>query len=169
MSGESIPIEELMSLFEAARWAPSSFNNQPWRFIFAQRDSEHWQTFVQLLNEFNQSWASRAAVLVVVVSKKTFDFSGKPSRTSAFDTGAAWENLALEASARNFVAHGMEGFDYEEARAQLHIPNEFDVQAMIAIGRHGSVEELPATIQEREFPSDRRPLEEIVMEGVFQS
>ncbi|PIQ77666.1 nitroreductase [Candidatus Peregrinibacteria bacterium CG11_big_fil_rev_8_21_14_0_20_46_8] len=168
MSAEPLTDDELMPLFEAARWAPSSYNNQPWRFIYAKRDTEHWEKFFNLMVEFNQNWAKNAAVLVVVVSKKTFDKNEKPSVTHAFDAGAAWENLALEAAHRGLVAHGMEGFDYEKAQRKLNIPDDHEVHAMIAIGKRGKKEDLPEKMQEMEVPSERRPLEEIVMEGSFR-
>lgn len=158
-----------MPLFEAARWAPSSYNNQPWRFLYAKRDTEHWDRFFGLLVPFNQSWTKRAAALVVILSKKTFDHNGKPSRTHSLDTGAAWENLALEARARGLVAHGMEGLDYEAARRLLGVPDEYDVEAMVAVGKPGKKEDLDPALQERETPSDRRPMREIVMEGTFHS
>lgn len=169
MSGEAISDEELMALFEAARWAPSSYNNQPWRFIYAKRGTEHWDRLFGLMVEFNQSWARHAAVLVVVISKKTFDYNGKPAHTHSFDTGAAWENLAIEAETRGLVTHGMEGFDYDKARKELAVPDDYEVEAMIAIGRKGRKEDLPAGLQEKESPSDRRPLKEIVMEGKFRA
>ena len=169
MSGASLSDDELMPLFEAARWAPSSYNAQPWRFVYAHRDTEHWDTFFNFLVEFNQSWAKNAAVLVVVLSRRLFEKNDKPAPTHAFDAGAAWENLALEASSRNLVAHGMEGFDYVAAREKLGVPDEYDVQAMIAIGKPGRKEDLPEDLQEGEVPSDRRALEEIVMEGRFRS
>lgn len=167
MSGEAIDDRELMALFEAARWAPSSYNNQPWRFIYAKRNTEHWDRFFQLMVEFNQSWAKNAAALVAIISKKTFDHNGKPSRTHHFDAGAAWENLALEAETRGFVTHGMEGFDYDKARQVLEIPDDFDVEAIVAIGKKGKKEDLPPALQERESPSDRKPLADIIMEGKF--
>ncbi len=169
MSGESLTNEELMPLFEAARWAPSSYNNQPWRFIYAKRETEHWNVLFGLLGEFNQSWAHTASALVVVVSKMTFDFNKEPSITHQFDTGSAWENLALEASARGLVAHGIQGFDYEKAHTELQIPEGYEVLAMIAIGKPGKKEDLDPSLQEREIPSDRKPLSEIVMEGTFQT
>ncbi len=168
MSGETISDEELLSLFEAARFAPSSYNNQPWRFIYAKRDTTHWDKLFGLMVEFNQSWTKNAAALIVVISKKTFDFNGKTCRTHALDTGAAWENLALEASAQGLVAHGMEGFDYDRARTELGVPDEYDVEAMVAIGKPGKKEDLPVGLQEKETPSDRRPLAEIIMEGAFR-
>ncbi len=169
MSGESITNEELMSLFEAARWAPSSYNNQPWRFIYATRESAQWNTFMNLMVEFNQSWAKNAAALVIVVSKKTFDHNGEASITHSFDTGAAWENLAIEAEARGLVSHGMQGFDYDKARTELGVPEGFAVEMMIAIGKPGAKENLPEMLQEKEAPSDRKPLSEIVMEGAFRA
>lgn len=168
MSGETIQEEELMALFEAARWAPSSYNNQPWRFLYAKRNTEHWEKFLKLMGEFNQGWAKNAAVLVVIISKKTFDHNGKPSATHKFDTGAAWENLALEAETRGLIAHGMEGFDYAKARQVLAVPEDFDVEAMVAIGKKGKKEDLTPDLQKNEVPSDRRALTEIIMEGGFK-
>jgi nitroreductase len=135
--------------------------------LFARRETPHWDLFFHLLVEFNQHWAKNAAALVVVLSKKNFEYNGKPSATHRFDTGAAWQNLALEASARGLVAHGMEGFDYEQARKILAIPEEYDIEAMITIGKPGNTTDLPPDLQTREIPSDRRPLNEIVFEGGF--
>jgi nitroreductase len=167
MSGEEISNDDLMGLFEAARWAPSSYNNQPWRVIYAKRNTHHWQTLISLLVEGNKIWAQNAAVIVVVISRKNFEFNEKPAITHQFDAGAAWENLALEATSRGLVTHGMQGFDYKQAREELGVPENFDVMAMIAIGKLGQKENLPLNLQEREYPSDRKPLEEIVMEGKF--
>jgi nitroreductase len=169
MSGEEISNDDLMGLFEAARWAPSSYNNQPWRFIYAKRNTDHWQTLISLLVEGNKIWAQNAAVIVVVISRKNFEFNEKPAITHQFDAGAAWENLALEATSRGLVTHGMQGFDYKQAREELGVPENFDVMAMIAIGKLGQKENLPLNLQEREYPSDRKPLEEIVMEGKFKA
>ncbi len=167
MSGEQIEMETLMTLFEAARWAPSSNNNQPWRFLFARRETELWPLFFDLLTESNRIWAYRAAVLIVVVSKTTFDLNDKPSRTHTFDTGAAWENLALQGALKGLVVHGMQGFDYDRAKVTLRIPDGYQVEAMIAIGRHGLKEELPEHLREREFPSDRKELADVIAEGSF--
>lgn len=169
MTGENIDDNDLMSLFEAARWAPSSYNNQPWRFIYSKRNSDNWNKFFDLLFEGNKVWAKNATVLVVIISRKNFEFNQKPSITHQFDTGAAWENLALEACDRGIVTHAMQGFDYQKARDILNIPDIFDVLAMVAIGKIGRRENLPPNLQEVEFPSDRKPLSEIVMEGTFKS
>ena len=166
-SGEDLSDQDLFALFEAARWAPSSFNNQPWRFIYAKRGSKHWNTILDLLVDFNKQWCANASVLVVIVSKKTFDYNGKPSVTHQFDSGAAWENLALQATSQGLVTHAMQGFDYERARKDLAIPDEYDVMAMVAIGKKGQKEKLLPELQQREVPSDRKPLSEIVMEGKF--
>jgi nitroreductase len=166
MSGEDISNEELMTLFEAARWAPSSMNNQPWRLLYATRNSCHWPLLFDLLVDTNKLWCANAAALLVVVSKTTFE-SGKSCRTHSYDSGAAWMSLALQGNMLGLVVHGMQGFDYDQARIALEIPDEFQVEAMAAVGRPGRVEELPAQLQAREIPNDRRPLAQSVCEGPF--
>jgi nitroreductase len=167
MTGEELGDDDIMSLFEAARWAPSSFNNQPWRFIYAKRNTEHWERLFNLLVDANKIWAKNAALLVVVISRKNFEYNEKPARTHQFDAGSAWENMALEASSRGIVAHGMQGFDYEKSRETLGIPPDFEVMAMIAIGKKGPKENLPPELQEKEKPNDRKPLKDIIMEGAY--
>jgi nitroreductase len=167
MSGDEISRDALFSLFEAARWAPSSNNNQPWRFIYACRNTDRWPIFFDLLTDQNKIWARNAAVLIVVVSKKTFDYNEKSARTHSYDAGAAWENLALQGSLKALVVHGMQGFDYDRAKKALNIPDVFQVEAMIAVGKPGKKEDLPESLQEREAPSPRKTLSEIVMEGSF--
>lgn len=169
MTGEALNDDDIMSLFEAARWAPSSYNNQPWRFIYAKRNTEHWDRFFNLLAEGNKNWTKNAALLVVVISRKNFEFNEKPAITHQFDAGSAWENLALEASSRGIVAHGMQGFDYEKAGVNLGVPHDFEVMAMIAIGKKGPIEILPPELQEMEKLTDRKPLKEIIMEGFYHT
>ena len=168
MSGEVITDQELMSLFEAARWAPSSYNDQPWQFIYAYRDTPQWDNLFNLMIPFNQGWAKNAAVLVVVVSRNLFERNNKPSPTHSFDTGAAWMSLALQASTMGLVAHGMEGFDYDKARVDLNIPNAYTVEAMIAIGKPVPFDALPTELQKKEVPSKRKSIEEFIFEGKFQ-
>ena len=168
MSGEEISKKELMCLFEAAKWAPSSYNNQPWRFLYAIKNTKNWDLFFNLLAEGNKAWVKNAAVLLVVIPKKTLDYNGKPSITHSFDAGAAWENLALQGSVMGLVVHGMQGFDYERARKELNIPDDCQVEAMAAIGKPGKKEDLPKEMQEREFPSDRKKISEIAFEGKFK-
>jgi len=169
MTGEELDEDDIMSLFEAARWAPSSFNNQPWRFIYAKRNTAYWDRLFNLLVESNRIWAKNAGLLTVVISRKNFEFNGKPARTHQFDAGSAWENLALEASSRGIVAHGMQGFDYEKAKAELKIPADFEVMAMIAIGKRGPKDNLPTELQDKEKPNDRKALKDIIMEGTYRS
>src|SRR5439155_5649906 len=122
MSGEEISREELMRLFEAARWAPSSFNAQQWRALYARRGTEHWQTFFDLLVDANKVWAKNAAVLVVFISRKFFDHNNETFVTHSYDDGAARENFELQDLQKGLVVHGMEGFDYDRARKELRIP-----------------------------------------------
>jgi len=166
LSGEVLSEEELMSLLEAAKWAPSAYNGQPWRFIYGQNGTPAWDKLFSALGEFNQTWVAKAAVLVLVISEK--EHNGKPNQTASFDAGAAWENLALEAVNRGLVAHAMSGFDYDQARTNLNIPDTYKLEAMIAIGRPGQKEELPAALLEREFPSDRKKLTELISAGEFK-
>lgn len=167
MSGEPISDEELFSLFEAARWAPSSYNNQPWRFIYAKRDTVYWNKLFNFLLEGNQSWVKNAGVVVVLISKTTSDHNDSFMRTHSFDTGAAWENLALQGSLNGLVVHGMSGLDYEKATSELGLTDEYKVEMMFAVGKPGKIEELPEKLQEIEKPSGRKKITEIVSEGEF--
>jgi nitroreductase len=169
MSGENISEDELMRLFEAARWAPSSFNAQQWRAFYARRGTEHWNAFFELLVDANKLWAKHAAVLIVFISRKNFDYNNEPSRTHSYDCGAAWENFALQGFRQGLVVHGMEGFDYERARKELNVPDDFEVEAMAAVGKPGDKELLPEKLQVRETPNDRRKLSESIFEGPFRS
>lgn len=163
MSGEPISQEQLFSLFEAARWAPSSSNSQPWRFIYAQRNTPSWNTFLDLLVPFNREWAQHAAVLIIIASKKTF--RDKLSPTHAFETGSAWQNLALQASIDGLVAHGIGGFDYQKAAEVARLSNDYEVLAMCAIGKPGNKEQLSEALLKREVPSSRDKIETFVFEG----
>jgi nitroreductase len=166
MTGEEITREELMRLFEAGRWAMSSMNNQPWRFLYALRNTQHWETFFNLLAPGNQAWCKNAAVLLVMVSKTTFD-NGKPARTHSYDTGAAWYSFALQGTMMGLVVHGMQGFNYDKAKELLGVTDEYKVEAMAAVGRPGDREDLPQNLQERESPSQRKKVEEFAFEGGF--
>ena len=168
MSGEALAHEELFALFEAARWAPSSNNLQPWRMLYARRDTPQWTTFFELLSEGNRVWCGQAAALVVFVSHAINERTGKPSVTHSYDTGAAWENLALQGALMGLVVHGMQGFDYLRAKQVLNVPDDYRVEAMAAVGRPGRKEDLPENLQARETPSPRKPLAEIVFEGAFR-
>ena len=164
MSGDPVSKDELMSLIEAARWAPSSFNNQSWRFLYSLKGSDTWDTYFNLLLEGNQTWVKNAGALVVILSKTTFDYNGKPSKTHAFDSGAAWQNFALQGSINSLVIHGMQGFDYDRAKSELQIPDEYEVQAMAAIGKPGDPDDLPEALREKDIPSGRKNVSEIALE-----
>ena len=165
MSGEEIKKEQLMSLFEAARWSPSSYNNQPWRFIYALKDTKHWNKFCNLLGEFNQSWAKNSSALVILISKKNFEHNNTFSKTHSFDSGASWMSLALQAQMNGLFTHAMEGFDYDQARKELKIPADYHIEVMIAIGKPGKKESLSIMLQEKESPSERKKISELVMES----
>ena len=167
MTGEPIELDELLTLFEAARWAPSSGNSQPWRFLYARRDTEHWPRFLSLLGERNREWCVNAAALVVFVSRRTHEQTGRELRTHSYDTGAAWVSFAFQGWLNGLVVHGMAGFDYERARTELNVPDEFAVEAMAAVGRPGPLENLPEFQRARESPSGRRAVIESVMEGRY--
>jgi len=167
MDGSPITEAELLPLFEAARWSPSSTNNQPWRFLWARRGTPHFARFFDLLVDVNKAWCKDAGALVVVVSKTTRDRDGSRARTHSFDTGAAWMSLALQGTLLGLVVHAMEGFDYERARTELGVPEDHAVEAMIAIGHPGDPSQLPEPLRGREQPSPRRPLGEIHREGAF--
>ena len=172
-TGEAIPEAELMTLFEAARWAPSSYNSQPWRLIYALRDTPSWDTLFGLLNEYNQSWAKNASALVVALSKSTLLPPGKdreiPSHSHSFDTGSGCAYLALQASISGWAAHAMVGFDMDSAFAKLQVPQGYRVEAAIAIGRRGDKALLPEAMQSREEPNGRLPVTQFAMEGRFRN
>jgi len=168
MSGEAITFEQLMTLFEAAHWAPSSYNGQPWRFIYAQRETPEWEKLFDVMVPFNQEWTKNAAALVVVISHNVFEYNGKPDRTHSFVAGSAWENLALQATFMGLVAHAMEGFDYDRVKKDLNIPDDYTVEAMVAIGKPGPLSVLSAEMQKNEVPSERKSVHEIVFKGMFK-
>ncbi len=167
---EDISEDTLFTCFEAAHWAPSSFNAQPWRFIYARRHAPAWATFLSFLSSSNRSWASRAAALVLFISKTTFVWDGAevPLGSHSFDTGAAWSSFAHQAITLGWHTHGMAGFDRERARLALGVPGVFAIEAVVAIGRMGPREALPEKFQAREFPSGRIPTRELVMEGAYR-
>lgn len=167
MSGERVSKDELNQLFEAARWAPSTYNEQEWRFLYAHRDSAAWDDFFSLLVEANQAWCGSAGILVVVLSHKVFEKNGKPNPVHTFDAGAAFENFALQGAAMQLVVHAMAGFNRSKTRSLLQIPEEFAIEAMIAVGRPGKVSDLPDDLREREKPTGRKPIEEFTCEGKF--
>jgi nitroreductase len=166
-----IPEADLHILFEAARWAPSAFNSQPWRFLYARRDDPHWPLFLSLLIPWNQAWAHSASALIYILSD-TLPFVGKDgapasSHTHSFDAGAAWACLALQATKLGYQAHGMSGIELDRARVALRVPERFRIEAAVAVGRAGDPATLSEKLRAREVPSDRRPLAETVFHDRF--
>src|SRR6202789_2307425 len=158
--------EKLRSLFEAARWAASSYNGQPWNFIVATKnDPENYKRVLESLIEFNQGWAKNAPVLALSVAKLKFD-DGKPNRHAFHDVGQAAANLSLQAEALGLSVHQMAGIDPEKARKLFDIPADYEAVAGIAIGYAGEPASLPEGLRERELaPRQRKPLDSFVFTG----
>jgi nitroreductase len=147
-----IEADKLRSLFEAVRWAPSSNNEQPWRFIVAGKGQRTaYDRLLACLVEGNRTWASRAPLLVLSVARLNFEERGKPNRHALHDTGMATENLLLQATALDLAAHPMAGFNAEQARADLKIPSDYELIAMIAVGYPGDPTILPDRLKQREL------------------
>ena len=164
LSGEALTEEQLMTLFDAARWAPSSNNIQPWRFLYAIHGTPDFDLFFSFLMEGNKVWCKNAGALVIGLSKKTSD-DGKYNSKHSLDTGSAWENLALQATSMGLITHGMVGFGAQLLREKLKIKEDYEIELMIAIGKPGNIKDLPDYLQEREKPSDRKKLSEIIFKG----
>lgn len=167
MSGEPIDAEQLMSLFEAARWAPSALNLQDRFYLYAHRETSDFELFFQLLAKGNQAWCDKAAVLIVAFSDSQLP-DGKPNPWHALDAGLAIENLLLQCSAMGLAGHPMTGFDAEKASRDLNVPERFVPQCMIAVGHPGDPSQLSEFNQAREFPNQRKPLSDFIREGKYQ-
>ncbi|KKW93921.1 nitroreductase family protein [Sphingobium chungbukense] len=167
----SIPQEDLDTIFDAARWAPSAFNYQPWRFLYAHRDGADWNRFLDVLLPFNQSWAQNASVLLFVLSDTLMAAPGsddfKPSHSHSFDAGAAWALMALQATRLGYHSHGMSGVDFDKARVELAVPDRYRIEAAVAIGRIADKSILPETLQAREMPSGRKDIADFAFAGNF--
>jgi len=162
-----VPRDVLRSIFEAARWAPSSNNEQPWAYIVASRDDNaSFEKTLSVLVEFNANWAKGAPVLAIAVARLTFAKNNVPNRNAQYDTGAATALLSVEATARGLAVHQMAGFDPEKARHVFGIPAGWEAIAAIAIGYPGDPASLPQPLKDREMaPRTRKPINEFVMAG----
>ena len=164
---DTIPDNQVKSLFEAARWTPSCNNEQPWLFIYATSKKDR-EKFILALVEQNRIWASKAPLLAFVISRKYFSKTGKPNRHAKFDTGAAWMSLALQARKTGLYAHAMAGFNREKAYEILDVPEDtYDILAAIAIGRKGPCSSLPENLAVRESPNNRNPLSEVAFKSTL--
>ncbi|ENO84681.1 nitroreductase family protein [Thauera linaloolentis] len=171
-SGEEITDAELFSVLEAARWAPSGGNVQPWRFIYAKRHSPAWPAFLGFLNEGNRRWADKAAALILLTSRTTRDRgdgSGQqPLRSHSFDAGAAWSNLAHQARLQGLSTRAIGGFDQDSARREVGVPPDHALEIVIALGRPDANKSgLPDDLREKDVPNDRLPLAALVAADRF--
>jgi nitroreductase len=162
--------DQVLSLLEAARWAPSCFGDQPWRFIVWNKatDQAAWQQALDCLVPGNQTWAKLAPVYVLICADTLFGHNQTPNRWAQYDTGAATENLCLQAASLGLVAHQMGGFNSDKTREMFAIPAQFTPMAMVAVGYQADVNELPADLKEREMAErKRKPLGELFFSGVW--
>ncbi len=168
-SDETLPEPVLLTMLEAARWAPSASNHQPWRFAWGLRGEAGFDAILGALVQFNADWAGKAAALVAVASKSTVAGTegDVPNPFHSFDAGAAWSNLALQVHLSGYVAHAMGGFDREKAAAALNLPADYALHAIVAIGRQGDAAALPEKLRAREMPNARLPLAQIARRGAF--
>lgn len=167
--GTALPKDDLDVILEAAGLAPSAMNYQPWRFLYALRGDANWDLFLSLLVPANASWATNAGALLFVVSDTQLrrHDSASFNHSHSFDAGAAWVQLALQATAMGYHAHGMGGIDHARIREELAIPEDFRIEAGIAIGRRAPADTLPEALRAREVPSARKPITAIAAPGGF--
>lgn len=160
---------DVLCLLEAARWAPSASNLQPWRFVWGLRGDAGFAAIADGLVPFNRSWADKAAALIVVAAKTTTPKDGAevPNAYHAFDAGAAWAQLAMQAHLNGFSAHGMAGFDHEVLAANVALPPDHVLHAVVAVGRRGDPASLPDMLRAREHPNDRVSLTQTAHHGTF--
>ena len=167
-SQEPLSDEEISSLFEAARWAPSSYNLQPWLFLYATNGPTR-ETFNSILFPLNRDWAANAPLLVFLLSRITDDKGGSIP-TGRFDSGAAWMSLAFQASIMGLVTHAMAGFDIDAAYEKLKIPRDrYEVECAIAAGHQGDASSLAEFLRQREQPNLRMPLNRVAFSGTFEA
>ena len=166
-SDQRVEPDRLRSLLEAARWAPSSNNAQPWSFIVAtQEDAAEYGRLLNCLVEFNIQWAQRAPVLIASVARLSFEDDGKPNRHALHDVGQAVANLIVQATALGLAVHQMAGFHPDKVRELYDVPKEFEPVAMMALGYPGDPESLPEKLKKRELaPRERKPVTEFVFAG----
>lgn len=165
-SDRPVTEEQVMTVLEAARWAPSASNLQPWRFFYGIRGEPEFDTLLSLLVPFNEGWAKNAGALIFITSVTSFDGS-RQNITHSFDAGSAFMSLSLQAHSMGLVAHGMAGVEFQKVAVVLALPENLKVEAAVAIGYQGDVSTLPDALQKREGPSQRQPLADMVFKGHF--
>lgn len=170
LTDAAVSASDVQRLLEAARWAPSASNHQPARFVWALRGEAAFAAIAGALVPFNQDWAGKAAALIVVASRDVStgkDGREVPNRWSAFDAGAAWMSLALQARAMGLVSHAMGGFDIATLAKAVSLPPDHTLHAVVAVGHQGPAEGLPEGLRGREQPSLRHPITDTAMHGAF--
>jgi nitroreductase len=161
---------QIIALLEAARWAPSSYNDQPWRFIVCDKntDAAAWQKAFDCLMPNNQAWLVNAPVLIIGCANTLLDVNQQANRFAQYDTGAAAENLCLQASSMGLAAHQMGGFNADLAREKLMIPTQYTLMAMLAVGYEGDANDLPDDLKARELAErKRKPIGEVFFDGTW--
>jgi nitroreductase len=166
LSDRLVTEEQVLTMLEAARWAPSASNLQPWRFFYGLRGKPQFETLLSLLVPFNAGWAKDAGALIFITSVTSFDGS-RQNITHSFDAGSSFMSLVLQAHRMGLIAHGMAGIDFQKAPVVLRLPDNLKVEAAVAIGYQGDVSLLPEALQKRETPSQRQPLDDMVFNGQF--
>lgn len=167
-ASQGVSQEQVISLLEAARWAPSCFGDQPWRYVVCNKadNLQAWQAAFDCLVPGNQSWAVNAPVLLLICADTLFSHNDKPNKWAPYDTGAATENLCLQATALGLMAHQMGGFDADKARATFNVPERYQILAMVTVGYQAAVESLTGETKERETAArSRKPLNELFFNG----
>lgn len=163
-SDKPIGQEQIQTLFEATRWAPSSTNEQPWKFFYALKGEPFWQEMLEVLNESNQVWAKEAPLLIASIVRKNFSRNNTVNAYAMYDLGAANAFLALQAVELGLQVRQMAGYQFDKARTVLNIPDEYELGVFIAVGYPGSSESLPPNLQAREqAPRVRKRQEEFVL------
>lgn len=167
-SSEPLTKNQVDILFEAARWAPSSVNEQPWEYLYALRGEDLWTTILGTLNESNRVWAKEAPLLVVSLARTTFTRNGRPNHSAQYDLGAANALLSIQATAIGLNVHQMGGYDREALREALRVPADREPGVVMAIGFPGDANQLPDALREREhLPRFRKPVADFVKNEPF--
>lgn len=167
-SEQAVEKEKIQSILEAARWAPSSMNEQPWRFIVGIKGDQTWNLIFDTLVEWNQKWAGKAPVLVLNLAKKTFTYKGRPNATFQYDTGQAVGMMITEVVNQGLISHQMGGFNIDKAIEFFDIPSDFQPVSITAVGSAGDAEELAEDMRKSEFEERKRlPLSDVVFKDRF--
>lgn len=160
-----VPDDDLMGMLEAARYAPSCFNEQPWRFLVGRRGDSNYEKIKAALTDSNREWAYKASVLMMILSEQNFDYNQKPNRWHLFDAGTAWGYLSLEAERRGLITHAMAGYNRDQIREAFGVPEEISIIAAVAVGYYGDKEALSPKNFDKEKPSPRNSIQDLLFQS----